>query len=854
MGIDTIRIYGSKRILFEGNTFSHGLHTPFAVRPQYEGRNEYVVVRGNVFHNGYGRNYEFFGTDMLLFEDNIVTNGLRGARSADSANKFSPERGIYRFNRVFRNWGGPERMMAGYIDSDLQMLHDVRVYNNIFVDNVAFGFQLASTGGKDGKRIYLNNVIAHNDIHGMHTQIYGSVGERFEMTHNALWAEIDAARRERLFLQAPYSLLKNTLIAPPQFTDSTRFNFTLQPDSELRDAGRFLTYAVSSGKGKVLTVADAAFFYDGFGIVSEIGDLIAVGTPTNIARIIAVDREKNQLTLDRELTWQDHDPVGFPWSGAAPDIGVYEHGAYGRPAVYIETSAAEFNIGEEVRFRAECIGIAEPVRYEWRLADGAILTGAQVSHVFTEPGDQPVFVHVTDAAGHVYRGATYVIVRHDRPDADDVLLHFTFDASDTYWWKVWKAYKPLPAKWSRVLDRSTGAGYLLVEAPSGEPGTLPAWIYPGGWDIAPHIWWNIDQFPYVDVRYRIMPGTPVGLYVELFGGGQGQQVCLASTLSHKDMSTPKAGNAGLQDDGEWHDITIDVRLLRQAYPEVQVLQGIGLQTGPSHLTLQGSYALDAVSIRSAASGVMAPLVDLRAPRSNAVVTGLLQLDVGVELPLDDSLAWVTVDLAGERIYAGDALPTSLVYDTSVLPNGTYPLVVQATGQSGKSGTAALQVQIRNWWELVDDLLPPIPSSWFGVLDRALTSATSAGWLYATDRPAAFADDADRLVWNGQSDEFLEWTADTGEIRRVSVELYTSFETIDSLVALATAVDGTDWRMMPYTVEEVEIAAAGWRKFMLRGEAVEGAAARWFRLTLNEAAEPGSVQIGKVSIVGRLLTE
>ena len=178
---------------------------------------------------------------------------------------------------------------------------------------------------------------------------------------------------------------------------------------------------------------------------------------------------------------------------------------------------------------------------------------------------------------------------------------------------------------------------------------------------------------------------------------------------------------------------------------------------------------------------------------------------------------------------------------------------QATGQSGKSGTAALQVRIRNWWNWSMTCCRRF-FNWFGVLDRALTNATSAGWLYATDRPAAFADDADRLVWNGQSDEFLEWTADTGEIRRVSVELYTSFETIDSLVALATAVDGTDWRMMPYTVEEVEIAAAGWRKFMLRGEAVEGAAARWFRLTLNEAAEPGSVQIGKVSIVGRLLTE
>ena len=54
----------------------------------------------------------------------------------------------------------------------------------------------------------------------------------------------------------------------------------------------------------------------------------------------------------------------------------------------------------------------------------AILTGAQVSHVFTEPGDRPVFVH-DRAAGHV----TWSDVRDcasRSSDADDVLLHFTF--------------------------------------------------------------------------------------------------------------------------------------------------------------------------------------------------------------------------------------------------------------------------------------------------------------------------------------------------------------------------------------------------------------------------------------------
>jgi hypothetical protein len=856
VGIDTFRVYNSKHILIEGNAFSHGLHTPLAVRPQYEGRNEYIVVRGNIFHNGYGRNYEFFGTDMLLFEDNIITNGLRGARSADSANKFSPERGIYRYNRVFRNWGGPERMMAGYIDSDLQTVHDVRVYNNIFVDNVAFGFQLASTSGKDGKRIYLNNIIAGNDVNGTHTQIYGSVGERFEMTYNALWVETDEAERNLLFRQSPYDRLDNSLIAPPLFVDDARFNFNLQADSTLRDAGRFLTSAIGSGKGTVVQVADATYFYDGYGIVGEVGDLIAVGSATNQARIIAINREKNELTLDRELTWQDNDPVGFPWTGAAPDIGVYEYGTYSRPTVYIDVSAVELNQGEPVWFTAVCTGIDNPVQYEWRLADGAIHTGAMVTHVYSEPGDYPVFVQVTDANGTVYRGSTYVVVRQDRTDTEDVLLHFTFDASDTYWWKVWKAYKPLPAQWSRVLDRSTGAGYLLVQAPNGEAGTLPAWIHPGGWDLDPYIWWNIDQFPYVDIRYRIEPGTPVGLYLETFGGGQGPLVVLAGTRSHQDSSTRRAGNTLLIDDGQWHEITVDTRWIRQVFPEVQVLQGIGFQTGPNNPSIKGSYAIDEVLIHSAAKGVVAPLVQLRTSQGNLFVSGQVQVDLSVELPLEDALSWVTVDWAGERIYADKLLPDNLYYDTGVLANGVYPLQVQVTTQSGNSGIGEIQVQVRNWWEKVDNLLPPVLSTWFGDLDRSQTSSKSAGWTYATDNPEAYADDADRMVWNGLNGEYLEWVADSGQINNVTVDLYTTLESIESVVALATTADGATWQTLPYTVEEVAIAAQGWRKFVVRGEVAKGAGAGWVRLSLSQTgtSEPRSVQIGKINIVGRTVAE
>jgi hypothetical protein len=81
-------------------------------------------------------------------------------------------------------------------------------------------------------------------------------------------------------------------------------------------------------------VVDARWFYDGFGITGEKGDLVYVGNGRRAAQITRTDRERNVLHVDRDLRWKAGEPVSIPYIGGAPDLGAMEHGAEAEPWFY----------------------------------------------------------------------------------------------------------------------------------------------------------------------------------------------------------------------------------------------------------------------------------------------------------------------------------------------------------------------------------------------------------------------------------------------------------------------------------------------------------------------------------------
>ena len=115
-----------------------------------------------------------------------------------------------------------------------------------------------------------------------------------------------------------------TVEADPQFTAATSANYTVATGSPMIDGGDYLTVARNSGSGRQIPVADASWFYDGFGIAGDRGDLIQFQGQAATARITRIDYPANTLIVDRDLAWQGGEGISLAYTGNGPDIGAFE--------------------------------------------------------------------------------------------------------------------------------------------------------------------------------------------------------------------------------------------------------------------------------------------------------------------------------------------------------------------------------------------------------------------------------------------------------------------------------------------------------------------------------------------------
>ncbi len=103
-------------------------------------------------------------------------------------------------------------------------------------------------------------------------------------------------------------------------------DFRLLPKSPEVDSGVFPTRVMreNPGSGAVVSVENPGFFYDGFGIPGEKGDVLWIGAARTPVRVMRISG--NDLLLDRKITVEKGANVSPPFHGKAPDRGAYELG------------------------------------------------------------------------------------------------------------------------------------------------------------------------------------------------------------------------------------------------------------------------------------------------------------------------------------------------------------------------------------------------------------------------------------------------------------------------------------------------------------------------------------------------
>ncbi len=360
---DLLSLISSDKNLVEGNQFRSAGHSLWSIRC-----GNYNVVRNNYFHNEKQKigevydcaktaGYELYDSSRrnLIESNDFAYVPSSGNKSPFSGIQYAGQQGIIRKNR-FYDTQGPGLRFTIY-GTEAQFNWGNRIYNNVFLNSDYAGVRIggASAALKFEDNIFKNNILAGsrfvaNDTRwSLYTDILAGEPvqlktvrlDGFTFENNNFYSE-DGTRENFLIThggrhvdnyftlsldewQKKYpSLFKNNVSASPMFTLDDDQKYHLSAGSAMRDAAAFLSHTTEAGVGVVVPLSDVSYFYDGFDIPDELGDVIQFEAQTQTARIVDIDYAANTITLDREMIWAEGQGIALAYSGAAPDIGAYE--------------------------------------------------------------------------------------------------------------------------------------------------------------------------------------------------------------------------------------------------------------------------------------------------------------------------------------------------------------------------------------------------------------------------------------------------------------------------------------------------------------------------------------------------
>lgn len=401
-----IGVWSSGRNLIEGNSFRGGPHDALIMHDRVDGSCDYNIIRNNYFQNKWHHNVAINETDYILIENNIIVdagddaaNNVCGteedrtmARQEHKGLMANTRYGIFRGNILVNNGYG-----IALSSNSATACDDNRFYNNTIYKN----YEGLRVDAKDAlapiKNIIKNNIIYDSVNYAIRE--YGGDGplDNDYINNDILGGVIHYGSSDTN---------TGTLAVDPLFVDRTNRDFNLRPGSPMINAGEWLTTANGAGSGKVISVDDARYFMDGWGIIE--GDLIQFEGQSVITRITSIDHNTDTITVEDDMTWTDGLGVCLPYDGTAPDIGA---------SYYVPDQSADLApIGQAT-------SNPSPVLYE--------ATTAHVLGTATPANGRSIAtVELTSGSGSVTGTTSWVVTCNLAVGVNSFIVRITDDESD----------------------------------------------------------------------------------------------------------------------------------------------------------------------------------------------------------------------------------------------------------------------------------------------------------------------------------------------------------------------------------------------------------------------------------------
>jgi hypothetical protein len=386
-GGDGLRLIGtSHHNLIEGNTVTRCEHVGFASSfSKLDAYQSYNIWRDNRSFNNHTNFSLQDGVVRCVFENNTgYYMGLVWTGGNGWCFQFTGTSCIVRFNTLYddtgtvytaRQWPGTVGTMTGSANGSTPSLEFNKVYNNTVYSETdqqgwakdGWRWENYRQGYRQNDNMFKNNIVAsaaanqvndidiYNTFDGMHNSYDGNLfagkGGAQPLIRYESTTEIGNYTLSQIRQKKPLYWGSANREGDPRFVNvqgqGSAKDFSLRANSPAIDAGVHLTTATQAGSGTTLSVDEAGYFCDGWGIPGVQGDSILIEghAPVGIA---SVDYGSNILTLNAARSWAQGARIFYyrsdRYQGSAPDIGAHEFGAssYADPTIVANRSSIDF--------------------------------------------------------------------------------------------------------------------------------------------------------------------------------------------------------------------------------------------------------------------------------------------------------------------------------------------------------------------------------------------------------------------------------------------------------------------------------------------------------------------------------